>query len=215
MGYTYLAFNVSATTCGTVFGIAQSVFFSKWYFATNDTLFSFENDLINGQSSAGQSYYPYGDSSLNNEVNDFESFDFSPLLGSQFQTSSQRLLALLHYSNITQSSRFPTSFQLSNKLDINNLLSNITFSQEVTTANQPITVNITGLTPNTVYNIYISYRNNYPVSSLLDDRYVAQVNVKTLRLISEITSPAQHIQCPRDFHSVRDRPWVPNMCSCS
>jgi hypothetical protein len=193
VGYTYIAFNVSATTCGRVFGIVEPLFFSKWFYATNSTIFAFENNIINGVYSPDVQFFPYGESSLSLESNSFEYFNYSPFFGN-ITSSSKRLLATLHYSEASRVLRFPATFQLGLGLNSSNIKVDISFSETIKGAGSPVTINVTNLTPNTVHNIYIGFANNNPIPTLLKNDFVAQINIKTLRRVSLIISSSQHLQ---------------------
>ena len=193
-GYTYIAFNISSTTCGMSSGIGIKSTMSNWFYATNNTLFYYENNILMNKTTGSQDYYPFGFNNMNPQIDTYELFNHSPLFNaSAVQISKGRRLEVLKYSNITLSNRFPTSFQLMKHLDQVNQLSDILFDVSITAANLNNTVNITNLKANTVYNIYITFANSNPIPVLLSNQYVAQLNVKTKRLIRKVTRPFEHI----------------------
>lgn len=91
-----------------------------------------------------------------------------------------RVLKTLYYTTLTVMNRFPTTFQMSKGLDENNAKEVFHQNYTISSLNKDITVNFTGLNDSSIYNIFISLVNDYPVPQMMNDYYVGQLNTKTL-----------------------------------
>ena len=189
--YTELSFNVTFTDCGTVHVIAEEIPFSRWFISTNTTLYYYENQIIQGVYDADNQFYPYGYSNTVIERNEFEEIDHSPYF--KLTEDEGRLLSVFQYSDVTLVDRFPSSFQIINRLDYYNQRKEVYKEVDISELGQMTTVTLSELRPNTVYNVYIAFKNNYPIYDSLADDYIAQLNVKTLRKISKFTSQTEHL----------------------
>ena len=79
VGYYNIAFNISSTTCGQGFAIIESIYFSKWYFATNNTLFLYENQQLINNSQPNNTISALNNTNSSNN-NSYNAFQFLPIL---------------------------------------------------------------------------------------------------------------------------------------
>lgn len=186
--YTFIEFNVKLTTCGTLYVGAQKIEGTKWLDATENTLYYYENMLIQSLYPSDQEYYPYGLSNILDESPVYEDkggVDYVPTT-TTWRMLRDRVLKTFGYTSLTLQKRFPTTFQVNRGLNSVNFPETIHMNQTIDTIDNNVAVNLTGLNASSIYNIYFAVRNNHPqFPDLMHSDYVAQLNYKT-KLLEEV-----------------------------
>ena len=178
-GTDWFTINVTTSSCGYIVASAQQINGTRWLLSTNATLFYFENQMIKGLYAADKEFYPFGIQNANGETNTFSKYG-----GADYKatTSSSRLLKVIEYTNLSLQQRYPTAFQMRLGLNQSNQPEIFTSTKLVDDSKATWTLNITGLTDNLIYNIYVSSVSDRPVfADYMSSDYVSQINLKTIK----------------------------------